>query len=111
MATNFRKSCYFGYIIRTLPLDYEQIDRRLIIAQLRYVLSDFGSNCINCKTILLSHYIEYSKSRTLEMPSRTEYFRELLKAVQSLYKCSQAAVRTREGETYWFEVDVLSILL
>ena len=31
-------------------------------------------------------------------------FGELLRAVQSLYKCSQAAVRTREGETDWFEV-------
>ena len=29
---------------------------------------------------------------------------ELLRAVQSLYICSQAAVRTREGETDWFEV-------
>ena len=29
---------------------------------------------------------------------------ELLKAVQSLYVCSQAAVRTREGETDWFKV-------
>ncbi len=31
-------------------------------------------------------------------------FGELLRAIQSLYICSQAAVRTREGETYWFEV-------
>ena len=31
-------------------------------------------------------------------------FVELLRAVQSLYICSQAAVRTREGETDWFEV-------
>ena len=31
-------------------------------------------------------------------------FGELLRAVQSLYICSQAAVRTREGETDWFEV-------
>ena len=29
---------------------------------------------------------------------------ELLRAIQSLYLCSQAAVRTREGETEWFEV-------
>ena len=29
---------------------------------------------------------------------------EVLRAVQSLYICSQAAVRTREGETDWFEV-------
>ena len=43
---------------------------------------------------------------------------ELLRAVQSLYICSQAAVRTREGETDWFEVKcglrqgcVLSLLL
>ena len=27
-----------------------------------------------------------------------------MRAVQSLYICSQAAVRTREGETDWFEV-------
>ena len=31
-------------------------------------------------------------------------FGELWRAVQSLYICSQAAVRTREGETDWFEV-------
>ena len=31
-------------------------------------------------------------------------FGELLRAVHSLYICSQAAVRTREGETDWFEV-------
>ena len=31
-------------------------------------------------------------------------FGELLRAVQSLYICSQAAVRTREGETDRFEV-------
>ena len=31
-------------------------------------------------------------------------FGELLRAIQSLYICSQAAVRTREGETDWFEV-------
>ena len=31
-------------------------------------------------------------------------FGELLRAIQSLYVCSQAAVRTREGETEWFEV-------
>ena len=31
-------------------------------------------------------------------------FGELLRAVQSLYICSQAAVRTREGETDWFDV-------
>ena len=31
-------------------------------------------------------------------------FGEILRAVQSLYICSQAAVRTREGETDWFEV-------
>ena len=29
---------------------------------------------------------------------------ELLRAVRSLYICSQAAVRTREGVTDWFEV-------
>ena len=29
---------------------------------------------------------------------------ELLRAVQSLYICSRAAVRTREEETDWFEV-------
>ena len=31
-------------------------------------------------------------------------FGELLRAIQSLYVCSQAAVRTRAGETEWFEV-------
>ena len=31
-------------------------------------------------------------------------FGELLRAVQSFYICSQAAVRTREGETDWFKV-------
>ena len=31
-------------------------------------------------------------------------FGELLRAIQSPYICSQAAVRTREGETAWFEV-------
>ena len=31
-------------------------------------------------------------------------FGELLRAVQSLYVCSQAAIRTRAGETEWFEV-------
>ena len=31
-------------------------------------------------------------------------FRELLRAIQSLYICSQAAVRTIEGETDWFAV-------
>ena len=31
-------------------------------------------------------------------------FGEVLRAVQSLYICSQAAVRTREGETDWLEV-------
>ena len=31
-------------------------------------------------------------------------FGELLRAIQSLYVCGQAAVRTREGETEWFEV-------
>ena len=31
-------------------------------------------------------------------------FGELLRVIQSLYICSQAAVRTREGETDWFEV-------
>ena len=31
-------------------------------------------------------------------------FGELLRAVQSLYICSQAVVRKREGETGWFEV-------
>ena len=31
-------------------------------------------------------------------------FGELLRAIQSLYVCSQAAVRTREGEIEWFEV-------
>ena len=29
---------------------------------------------------------------------------EILRAIQSLHLCSQAAVRTREGETNWFEV-------
>ena len=38
------------------------------------------------------------------MPRRTGYLGELLRVVQSLYICSQAAVRTREGETDWFEV-------
>ena len=31
-------------------------------------------------------------------------FGELLRDIQSLYICSQATVRTREGETDWFEV-------
>ena len=31
-------------------------------------------------------------------------FGEFLRAVQSLYICSQVAVRTREGETDWFEL-------
>ena len=31
-------------------------------------------------------------------------FGELLRAIESLYICSQAAVRTREGETEWFKV-------
>ena len=31
-------------------------------------------------------------------------FGELLRAIQSLYVCNKAAVRTREGETDWFEV-------
>ena len=31
-------------------------------------------------------------------------FGELLRAIQSLYMCSQAAERTREGEADWFEV-------
>ena len=31
-------------------------------------------------------------------------FGELLRAIQSLYICSQAAVRTTERETHWFEV-------
>ena len=52
-----------------------------------------------------ANYVEYgSKSRTLEMPSRTAYFRKAFEGLQSLYICSQAAVRTREGETDWFEV-------
>ena len=45
-----------------------------------------------------------SKSRTWKCLAERGIFGELLKAVQSLYICSQAAVRTREGETDWMEV-------
>ena len=45
-----------------------------------------------------------SKSRTLEILEEQGILVEVLRAVQSLYVCSQAAVRTREGETDWFEV-------
>ena len=37
-------------------------------------------------------------------PAERGIFGELLRVVQSLYIYSQAAVRTREGETDWFEV-------
>ena len=38
------------------------------------------------------------------MPSRTGYFRRAFEGLQSIYICSQAAVRTREGETDCVEV-------
>ena len=46
-----------------------------------------------------------SKSRTLwKCLTERGILGNLLRAIPSLCLCSQAAVRTREGETYWFEV-------
>ena len=39
------------------------------------------------------------------MPSRTGYFRGAFEGRPVSLLCSQAAVRTREGETDWFEVN------
>ena len=56
--------------------------------------------------IISENYTVSSKSRTLEMPRRTGYFRRVFEGrpVSLHTVCSQAAVRTREGETDCFEV-------
>ena len=76
-----------------------------------FILRQLQEKHIQWNKPLYMAFIDQEKAfdrvlRTLEMPSRTGYFRRAFEGhpIPSLYICSQAAVRTREGETDWFKV-------